>query len=347
MYRNQITYATSVQHCNIGIIFLECGTRPLYDTSQASGTVGGGDVNVGEFPWQVSIQNRNSHFCGGSILNNWWILTAAHCFLNLNDFTDVTIVVGITDLKQKEKKRKIQQVIAHAGFDKHMNNDVALVQVKAAIRLNKQSAPVCLPKQNDLDKWRDCWATGWGFTGGADAVEPNILKKVAMQLLSSEKCAEMNKVSSNILCAGYEEGGNRLCQVNSVKRANARMTLSALALSLDIHVVQGDPFVMVALAQDTLHLLSLALDIRLLKQDRLLAAYAAICLDIDYAALSNPDPASHDYVIRNPDLALRLQRVKLKQERWPKQQQQQQQQQQSRSQSWRCWWLTTPNPSTT
>ncbi|MEE6477196.1 hypothetical protein FKM82_011404, partial [Ascaphus truei] len=215
MYRNQITYATSVQHCNIGIIFLECGTRPLYDTSQASGTVGGGDVNVGEFPWQVSIQNRNSHFCGGSILNNWWILTAAHCFLNLNDFTDVTIVVGITDLKQKEKKRKIQQVIAHAGFDKHMNNDVALIQVKAAIRFNKQSAPVCLPTQNDLDKWRDCWATGWGFTGGADAVEPNILQKVAMQLLSSEKCAEMNKVSSNILCAGYEEGGNRLCQADN------------------------------------------------------------------------------------------------------------------------------------
>lgn len=35
---------------------------------------------MGEFPWQVSIQEKRHHFCGGSILSEWWIITVAHCF---------------------------------------------------------------------------------------------------------------------------------------------------------------------------------------------------------------------------------------------------------------------------
>lgn len=41
--------------------------------------VGGGDAESGQFPYQISLRNRNSHTCGGSILNEKWILTAAHC----------------------------------------------------------------------------------------------------------------------------------------------------------------------------------------------------------------------------------------------------------------------------
>lgn len=41
--------------------------------------VGGFAMNITEVPWQVSLQLRGSHFCGGSIIGKSWILTAAHC----------------------------------------------------------------------------------------------------------------------------------------------------------------------------------------------------------------------------------------------------------------------------
>ncbi|MEE6524724.1 hypothetical protein FKM82_024341 [Ascaphus truei] len=63
--------------------------------------------------------------------------------------------------------------------------------------------------------------------------------------------------------------------VHPIKLANARSALLALALSLDIHLVQQDPLFMVVHAQDTLRVLSLTLDICIKEQDPLLASYAA------------------------------------------------------------------------
>lgn len=48
------------------------------ETDEDERIVGGYDAENGEFPYQVSLQTKK-HFCGGSILNEKWILTAAHC----------------------------------------------------------------------------------------------------------------------------------------------------------------------------------------------------------------------------------------------------------------------------
>lgn len=56
---------------------VQCGHRNLlYDTERI---VGGSDAGPLEFPWQVSVQVFSSHQCGGVIIDEYWILTAAHC----------------------------------------------------------------------------------------------------------------------------------------------------------------------------------------------------------------------------------------------------------------------------
>ncbi|CAJ0944832.1 unnamed protein product [Ranitomeya imitator] len=52
----------------------ECGSR-----SKSSRIIGGRDVSLGRWPWLVSLYLHNKHVCGGSIIAQQWIITAAHC----------------------------------------------------------------------------------------------------------------------------------------------------------------------------------------------------------------------------------------------------------------------------
>lgn len=51
-----------------------CGTAPLMGR-----IVGGGDASPGEWPWQVSLHVKGAFTCGGTLVNNQWVLTAAQC----------------------------------------------------------------------------------------------------------------------------------------------------------------------------------------------------------------------------------------------------------------------------
>lgn len=58
-------------------------TCPLTDCGQSVRTprvLGGSPAAIEAWPWQVSLQYRKEHICGGSIIGPGWVLTAAHCF---------------------------------------------------------------------------------------------------------------------------------------------------------------------------------------------------------------------------------------------------------------------------
>lgn len=55
--------------------FVVCGVTPLNTR-----IVGGEDAPPGSWPWQVSLQRFGDHFCGGSLINKEWVMSAAHCF---------------------------------------------------------------------------------------------------------------------------------------------------------------------------------------------------------------------------------------------------------------------------
>lgn len=92
---------------------------PLFD----SRIVGGNEAKLYQYPWQVSLQwgwlFGNSHFCGGSILSDRWIITAGHCVLAVPDYGDFVVKAGKHDLKAKEVGEQtiaVEKTFVHENY---------------------------------------------------------------------------------------------------------------------------------------------------------------------------------------------------------------------------------------
>ena len=71
---------------------MECGRK-----GASTRIVGGTDATPGAWPWQVLIDykiHEGLHWCGGSILTPYWIVSAAHCFQSSVTPEDYTLTVG-------------------------------------------------------------------------------------------------------------------------------------------------------------------------------------------------------------------------------------------------------------
>lgn len=68
------------------LLLVTCGQRISAKSEKSKNLkiVGGEPADITEFPWQVRILDHGKHLCGGSILSEWWILTASHCLINKN-----------------------------------------------------------------------------------------------------------------------------------------------------------------------------------------------------------------------------------------------------------------------
>ncbi|XP_025318712.2 serine protease 55 isoform X1 [Canis lupus dingo] len=199
----------------------ECGKRPIFEGgSQYSRIIGGMEAEVGEFPWQVSIQARNEHFCGGAIINKWWIVTAAHCLISEELLpTDLSVVLGSNDLSSPSLDiKEVASIVLHKDFQKvNMDNDIALLLLASPITFNGQMEPICIPRKPTPSTWHKCWVAGWGQTNSDDKYSMKIeLMKVPMIIMDWEKCLKaFPKLTKNMLCAGYENESFDACQGDS------------------------------------------------------------------------------------------------------------------------------------
>ncbi|XP_023599262.1 coagulation factor X, partial [Myotis lucifugus] len=112
--------------------------------------VGGRDCKDGECPWQAHlIKENNEGFCGGTILNEFYILTAAHC---LNQEKRFKVRVGDRNTEKEdgnEMVHEVEVIIKHNKFDnKTFNCDIAVLKLKTPIKFRMNVAPACLPEKD-------------------------------------------------------------------------------------------------------------------------------------------------------------------------------------------------------
>jgi len=204
---------------------------PKLDLSQVGKgrIVGGTEAADGEFPWQVSLRQIGSigmtHFCGGSIVDENWIMTAAHCCAGQTPAFMHVVAGGIklNAAEGEEEKRDLEKIIGHPDYDSNqLTNDICLLKLTKPLEWTEFVQPAKMPAAlQETDAGTMATVTGWGTLSEGGFSLPNVLHKVSVPIVSDEECdkdyssAGAPEIAPSMICAGLPEGGKDSCQGDS------------------------------------------------------------------------------------------------------------------------------------
>lgn len=192
---------------------------------------GGENADIDEFPWLAMLQYENhrgerKYSCGGSLINNRYVLSAAHCVVGevekkegnlvgvrLGEYDTTTEIDCITlDGEQicadPPIDVPVEEKLAHPEYnEKSMLNDIALLRLDRDIQRTDFIQPVCLPASNFKNSLAGDvnFVTGFGRTlqGSRSAIK----QKLGIKVYDQERCrtkfaTKKAEITPKQLCAG-------------------------------------------------------------------------------------------------------------------------------------------------
>jgi trypsin len=196
--------------------------KPI-SASETVRIVGGEESKPYSRPYQVSIQSTSgSHFCGGSIIGDDLILTAAHCLENVDgNNPDMQVRVGAHNLT--DGSGQVIQVATTYTHQEYPNLSKDVAVLKLAGKVTDKNAQVIALADSAFFNAKVIAGTpmivsGWG-TLESGGQSPDKLHEVSVPYVTNEVCNQASAYNSQIqdteICGGYAEGGKDSCQGDS------------------------------------------------------------------------------------------------------------------------------------
>ena len=174
------------------------------------------DAHIGSVPWQVGLVSRTKlrPWCGGTLINDRYILTAAHCVKALKPHMFEVILGDIDWTTRKEThelRRFVTEIHVHPKFGQSatFDHDYAILKLHTAIEfhLHDNIRPVCLPFYDQIADLEGKTGTvsGWGVVDPkVPTIQANILQKVDVKIIGDSACRNSypaSSVTQSMFCA--------------------------------------------------------------------------------------------------------------------------------------------------
>jgi len=203
-FLQETTLCPSNQVVGINCSPLGCGKRLVPPNPAMPYIVNGQQAARGAWPWQVYVRYLTALgyiSCGGSLLNERWVLTASHCAVDFVIASQLIVLAGTTVLNSSHPDAQVRQVdliIPHPSYEDKSSiiiNDVALLRLRTPVFFTETVQPICLPSADvDLNQFKVCVATGFGLVRSNGQSSYNLMQG-KMQPMSNDACIAVTETS--------------------------------------------------------------------------------------------------------------------------------------------------------
>ncbi|XP_026107841.1 granzyme B(G,H)-like [Carassius auratus] len=175
------------------------------------GIVNGREAKPHSRPYMVSVQVKEQHICGGFLISDRFVMTAAHC---RNNLTVVTVVLGAHDLKKSENSVRytVDSYYQHPDYTKgSFFNDILLLKLVKNVQLNDNIKWISIPAEGSvIEAGSVCSVAGWGLLETKGKKSDHLMEtdvKVMNNMECESKWGKKYFSSSQMMCV-HGKGGS-------------------------------------------------------------------------------------------------------------------------------------------